>query len=155
MTDQIPTVVDRFWAKVNKNGPLPEYAPDLGNCWLWTAYHRSDGYGQFRESPRTVRVHRWAYEQEYGPIPDGLQLDHLCRVHSCVKPSHLEAVTAAENSQRGETGLHQRIKIYCPQGHPYDEENTYVSQGRRECRTCNRESTRVSYAKHGRRKQSA
>lgn len=96
---------DRFWEKVNKDGPIPSYAPSLGNCWLWTAA-LNIGYGVFGLGSKNgktlgnVLAHRWAYEEANGPIGDGLYLDHLCRVPACVRPSHLEAVPPRENTRR-------------------------------------------------------
>lgn len=90
----------RFWKHVDKDGPLPIIRPALGPCWLWTAAN-TKGYGAFnRGNGITVPAHHWAYEQLIGPIPQGLELDHLCEVHSCVRPSHLEPVTRRENNLR-------------------------------------------------------
>jgi HNH endonuclease len=93
---------ERFWAKINKGGPIPEHRSDLGPCWLWTAA-TNYGYGVFRIDRRSIYAHRYAYELLVGPIPDGLQLDHLCRVPPCVNPTHLEPVTHRENILRGTT----------------------------------------------------
>jgi len=98
-----PTTDERFWAKVNLNGPVPTVRPDLGPCWLWEAACRIEdgGYGAFWDGKKTVRAHRWAYEQIIGPFPEGLQPDHLCRVSACINPFHLEPVTSGENTRRG------------------------------------------------------
>jgi hypothetical protein len=73
-----------------------------GFCWLWRGALDGQGYGQLKAPGNTtVRAHRWVYEQLVGPIPDGLQLDHLCRVIICVNPDHLDPVTQAENVRRG------------------------------------------------------
>ncbi len=80
----------RFWAKVEKTD----------TCWLWTGSLNSAGYGGFSTGPTRDLAHRWAYAHEVGPIPEGLDLDHLCRVKRCVNPAHLEAVTRAENLRR-------------------------------------------------------
>jgi hypothetical protein len=138
---QRPTPVDRFWAKVNKDGPdgfHSQTGENLGPCWLWTASTYVAGYGQFRVAGRTVGAFRFAYELLVGPIPAGLQPDHLCRVRLCVRPDHLELVTSAENTRRGDSGAHHAAKTHCPQGHPYDDENTYVYDDRRYCRPCHR-----------------
>lgn len=70
-------------------------------CWLWNRKVRSDGYGVKSVDHRgEVRAHRWVYERQVGPIPDGLELDHLCGTRSCVNPAHLEPVTHTENMRR-------------------------------------------------------
>ncbi|KKK62121.1 hypothetical protein LCGC14_3007490 [marine sediment metagenome] len=141
------SIPERFWSKVNKQGPIPEYAPHLGSCWLWTAGCNDSGYGLFWEDGKPVRAHRWAYEQEHDLIPEGKQLDHLCRTRHCIRASHLEPVTCRENLMRGDTLAAREAKLmYCPQGHSYDEENTYVyPQGRRECRECRRQRRKASH----------
>ncbi len=85
-------------------------------------------------------AHRVAYELSVADIPDGLELDHLCRVRHCVNPSHLEPVTPHENWARGQAiSILNAQKTHCPQGHAYDEANTYISgRGIRGCRACNR-----------------
>lgn len=125
---------DRFWLKVNK---------DAGDCWLWTALKNGSGYGIITINKKVRLAHRFAYELLVGPIPDGLQLDHLCRVRHCVNPAHLEPVTCRENLHRGDTwAARNAAKTHCPQGHPYDEKNTLVSGGLRSCRTCARDRAR-------------
>ena len=99
-----PPLAARFWTLVDLDGPIPAYAPDLGACWLWTGALSDRGYGAFRiggRSGKTVRAHRWAFEDANGPIPEGLEPDHLCRVRACVRPDHQEAVTHRENLRRG------------------------------------------------------
>lgn len=122
---------DRWEAKVQKSD----------ECWLWTGWVTPNGYGQIREGSRNARVlyaHRVAYELFMGPVPEGLQLDHLCRVRHCVNPFHLEAVTTRENTLRGTGPAAKCARVtHCPQGHPYDEENTHVDRrGKRVCRAC-------------------
>ncbi len=138
------TTVDRFWANI-------QVEPNTG-CWLWSGWVTDKGYARFRDCGQKVRVHRWAYEHFRGPIPDGLVIDHLCNTPSCVNPAHLEPKTSRENILRGHgaTAVHAR-KTHCPQGHPYDEENTYrPPNGQRKCRGCRRANTisrRVSAVK--------
>jgi hypothetical protein len=92
---------DRFWEKVNKEGPIPDFAPHLGPCWIWTAA-LNVGYGAFGAGQgRAVGAHVWAFEEANGPVTKGLHLDHLCRVTACVRPSHLEPVPPRENMRRG------------------------------------------------------
>lgn len=70
-------------------------------CWIWQLKKSpATGYGTFRINGRDLLAHRWSYEQHRGPIPDGLQIDHLCRVRECINPDHLEPVTPKENTRR-------------------------------------------------------
>ncbi|MDN4173927.1 HNH endonuclease signature motif containing protein [Nocardioides sp. SOB77] len=95
----------RFWSYVDKDGPLPSRAEQLGQCWLWTGARVPKGYGTARVQGRTVGAHQWAYSIFVGPVPSGLELDHLCRNTACVRPSHLEAVTTGENVRRRNLAL--------------------------------------------------
>lgn len=129
------TAEERFWVKVEKQE---------NGCWLWTAAHVQEPkpYGQFWYEGRKVLAHRFSYELLVGPIPEGLEIDHLCRVHRCVNPAHLEPVTRSVNILRGRNPCRERT--HCPHGHPYDETNTrwaVLTTGKRnrKCRTCNRE----------------
>lgn len=136
-----PTPHDRFWEKVNRDGPVPDHAPDLGACWLWMGAKAGKGYGVFRISKprRMVYAHRFAYELLVGPIPVGLTLDHLCRNEACVNPRHVEPVTSRENTLRGDSLSARRARqTRCKNGHLLDEANTYAWRGRRRCRTCRR-----------------
>lgn len=134
------TTEERFWSKVDKNGPIPSNRPELGNCWIWTgAFTRA--YGAFRdEQSRMVKAHVWAF----GGKPGGFVLDHLCRTPACVRKTHLELVTPAENTLRGvSVSAVNAAKTHCPKGHPYDLLNTrqYASATKRTrvCRICERE----------------
>ena len=147
-----PRLPARFWAKV-RIGSTPAHRSDLGPCWEWTA-SRIKGYGQFaRTLPRVA--HRRAYECLVGPVPESLELDHLCRVRHCVNPDHLEPVTGSENALRGLRPIQLRSKRYCPQGHPYSGSNLYVRpSGVRECRRCMRAHQQKHYRLHGRTQKS-
>lgn len=130
-----PTPEDRFWSYVDKNGP--------GGCWLWTGYVDTKGYGRFHVRPvGVIGAHRFAYELLVGPIPAGLDLDHVyawgCRHRNCVNPEHLEPVTPEENTLRSTNPAATNArKTHCPQGHPYDAVNTYTaSDGKRSCKAC-------------------
>jgi hypothetical protein len=111
-------------------------------CWEWIGARDSRGYGNVRAAGRVRKAHRVVYEALHGPIPPGVECDHLCRAQWCVNPEHLELVTHAENVRRGAArwvpGARQRAKRRCPRGHAYTKANTYVqpSTGGRACRTC-------------------
>lgn len=124
-THNTASTTARFWSKVS-GGSVDE-------CWPWTAA-KSNGYGAFYISRGLLMAaHRWAYLTLRGQI-GSLALDHLCRNRACVNPWHLEPVTDKVNAQRGEWGM----RAHCPQGHPYDEQNTARRPQRdgRECITC-------------------
>lgn len=78
-----------FWQKVNQSG----------DCWEWTASKNRFGYGQVSNGKKLAKAHRVAYEFDNGPIPAGLDIDHICRNRGCVKPAHLRAVTAKQNGE--------------------------------------------------------
>ena len=124
---------------------IPE--PNSG-CWLWTGFLHKSGYGRIAVSHSISRfAHRVSYETFKCEIPDGLELDHLCRVRCCINPDHLEPVTHQINALRGETGevmaALNRDKTHCPQGHEYTPENTYIPRrGGRNCRRCKLEAQR-------------
>ncbi|MGI9402887.1 MAG: HNH endonuclease signature motif containing protein [Hyphomicrobium sp.] len=119
--------------------------PNSG-CWLWTGACNRDGYAQFALNGARNGGHRFSYELFVGPIPEGLQIDHLCRVRCCVNPAHLEPVTQRENARRGNVGQNNKSKTHCPKGHPYTPDNTYVTPvGRRDCMECRREARRRHY----------
>jgi hypothetical protein len=118
------TTAHRFWRHVT-------VTPD---CWQWDGGIGSSGYGTFHvDTKHTTMAHRMAYILSRGPIPDGLNIDHLCKNILCVNPWHLEPVTQKENLRRGLNG----DKTHCLRGHPFDTANTYVSKkGHRTCRAC-------------------
>ena len=131
--------IDRFMEKVRL---------DESGCGLWTSVTTWANYGRFKVNGRFVQAHRWAYEYFKGPIPPGLQLDHLCRNRNCVNPAHLEPVTNRENLLRGDTlSARNTAKTHCPQGHPYAGDNLYIDPfGKRQCRTCVAYRNRLYYA---------
>jgi hypothetical protein len=136
-------VLDRFWAKVDKDGPVPRHRIELGQCWVWTAA-TAKGYGRFAiRHGFVVQAHRFSFEIE-APIPDGLELDHLCRNRACVRRGHLEPVTTRTNLLRGE-GMSARnaVKATCPNGHAYDA--VHRTRGNRICLTCRRAQQRARY----------
>jgi hypothetical protein len=119
---------------------VPAHRPDLGPCYLWTRGCFDGGYGAFWIDGQNHPAHIVAYELVHGPVPEGKQLDHLCRVHNCVRESHVEPVDCRTNLLRGETlAAENTQKTSCKHGHEFTPENTYYAKnGSRVCRTCNR-----------------
>lgn len=121
----------RFWKQVEKSN----------TCWLWIGTRSSNGYGRFSPgkgldtSPRIYAAHRWSYEIHVAPIPEGLTIDHLCRVRNCVNPDHLEVVSMTENRRRGLMGV---LGTVCRRGHEWTDDNSYINPttGYRYCRAC-------------------
>lgn len=111
--------------------------PNTG-CWLWLKYVNEGGYGQSYLNGRLVYAHRMAWEIYRGPIPVGMQIDHVCRVRSCVNPEHLRVVTQRTNLVENSTGLAARniAKTHCLRGHPLSGENLLARRVGRGCRTC-------------------
>lgn len=146
---------ERFWSKVDKNGPVPEHRPDLGPCWLWTASIDHAGYGRFSLGVKNDEyAHRVGYWLETGGAAD--ELDHLCRVRRCCRPLHLEEVTHRVNvlrgngwagrAHRGELTNAMRVRRApghteaCKRGHPRTGKNVHVDKsGGWKCRPCERE----------------
>lgn len=135
----------RFWALVDRD--------HVGTgCWMWTGSSNGVGYGQFyagaalRQDPSRY-AHRIAFALENGAIPEGLDLDHLCRNRSCVNPAHLEAVTRSVNVSRGSLNDAKKALTHCPRGHEYSGANVYcppsrahLANGGRECVACRRDA---------------
>lgn len=112
---------------------------DTNGCWIWQAsLKHGTGYAQITIARKVYGAHRVSYEAFVGPIPDGLHLDHLCRVRECVNPLHLEPVTPMVNNHR--SPITHGNETHCPQGHVYNDTNTYRASGRRYCKPC-----RVAY----------
>jgi len=125
------TFDERFWPQVAKTEV----------CWLWTGPVTQSGYGQMTHGGRTTGAHRASYLTFVGPIPDGYEIDHLCRVRNCVNPEHLEPVTHEENVRRAWAAV-----THCKRGHEFGGDNLLISSGRRRCRECAREQTAVRAA---------
>lgn len=125
------SIEERFWAKVDKNG--------IGGCWTWMACINQDGYGNWTIGKKTVRAHRMSWNLLRGDIPDGMFLDHVCRVRSCVNPDHLRVVTPKENAISNSLSRQaiNSTKTHCIRGHILAGENL-IDHGRgyRNCRTC-------------------
>ncbi len=147
MSRPMRSLSERFFSHVRKTD----------SCWIWTGYLR-DGYGNIgkyagRMKPMIpIPAHRAYYELHVGPIPEGLELDHLCRNRACVNPAHLEPVTRRENILRGVGITAQCIrKTHCKNGHLFDEKNTYwrkTKYPQRLCRECSNAWARKNNAKH-------
>jgi len=135
----IPKIV-RFWEKVDRRDAL--------GCWTWLGANNGNGWGRFHNGDgRMIPAHRFSYELLVGTVPDGYELDHLCRNRSCVNPLHLEPVTHRENMRRGEgVASTNAKKTHCIHGHPFTPDNTRINKatGHRVCRSCRREN----YFKH-------
>lgn len=130
----------RFWRFVNRD--------NASGCWLWTAAKTPDGYAHFLVKGRKgATAHRFAYELLVGPIPEGKQLDHLCRVRHCVNPAHLEPVTQTENIRRGAPAT----KTHCKRGHDLTDPANLKPNGRgaRQCRACSNLARMERYRRLG------
>ncbi len=128
------TPLKRFEAKY-----IPE--PNSG-CWLWLGTGNQHGYGRFVVNGQITLAHRFAYETLKGPLVDGLELDHLCRMRCCVNPDHLEQVTHAENVRRGAA-----VETHCKWGHEWTPENTWMNGAWRFCRQCNNDRQKATQAR--------
>lgn len=128
--------IERFEARIDHGD----------HCWNWTGHKLWNGYGQVRWNGKETMAHRVAYERTFGPIPDGLTIDHVCRNRACVRPDHLEAVTMKENILRGEglAAINAR-KTLCPFGHPLDGKK---KRNERYCKTCDRKRALDYYYRH-------
>jgi hypothetical protein len=134
------TIDERFWMQVERTE----------SCWNWIGGQNGNGYGKFQVGGRKVYVHRWAYERFVGPIPDGLQVDHLCRNRACCNPEHLEPVTRLVNQLRGETIVAANLaKTHCVAGHELSGDNIEPRlMPWRICRECRRQRDRSYYERN-------
>lgn len=113
-----------------------ERLEQVGDCWVYTGLKTYNGYGQINVGGFR-RAHRYAWSELRGPIPEGLDLDHLCKNRACCNPDHLEVVTTAVNNARA-NGFPGGVQTHCLRGHEFTPENTRIFQGERRCRACQR-----------------
>jgi hypothetical protein len=120
---------DETWQEVERR--LSERSVRSGACLLWTGVLTYSGYGQISIRDKKDNAHRAAYRVWVGPIPEGLEIDHLCNVRNCIEPTHLEAVTHAENIRR-----RYARQVECVNGHRLAETAYLSIRGSRVCRAC-------------------
>lgn len=134
------SAIDRFMSHVTIQA---------NGCWEWVAAIDARGYGRFWMGGKRTRAHRFSYEYYTGKVPDGKELDHLCRNHACVNPAHLEAVSHKVNVLRGEgvAALHAR-NMLCSEGHLLTPENVIIDGGGRRCKICREIWKRQYYLAH-------
>lgn len=122
------TYHERFWERV-------EYSPC--GCWLWKGQLNNKGYGQFWIGNKAYLSHRMSYAELAAPIPEGFELDHMCRVVRCLNPAHVVPVTHRENMRRSKAAT----KMACKRGHDWtNPHNVYIRKsGTRWCAACQRE----------------
>lgn len=131
---------------------LASYVVDSAGCHVWSGALDRNGYGRVDFKTVRYRAHRFFYERLVGPIPAGLQLDHLCRNRRCVNPDHLQPVTQAENVRRGTSPTAVNwAKTHCASGHEFTPGNTRVHpKWGRACRACNRAAVEKYQSRSGR-----
>lgn len=142
---------ERFWSNVDQRGGIQHADDPLskadGECWTWRGAESGSRYGWFRLAGKPFLPHRVAFVDAGGDLYDGAVVDHLCRNHRCVRPSHLEAISQAENVRRGRVLLRNRET--CRNGHPVTEANIIVRVMRGKnvdaCRICVKASKRRTY----------
>ena len=132
---------------------LAKLVPHENGCWHWVGFIDKSGYGRLGyKGRRSETLQRAVYQEFVGPIPDGHDIDHVCHTNDdtcpgglpcthrrCGNPAHLEALPRLAHSERT-AATRVRATTHCPHGHQYDEDNTWITGGRRFCKTCNRAS---------------
>lgn len=125
------SIDERFWSRLMESE---------SGCWEWQEYVDEKGYGRFWDGARTIRAHQYAFAALVGDVPDGLELDHLCKNRRCANPYHLDPVTHEVNMARSDNiMLAFSDQTHCLRGHEFTTDNTYVkADGGRQCRDCSR-----------------
>lgn len=151
MGTRIDCNVPRPHRRVDIRTRLEAKAIYCGDCIVWSGYISKDGYGKIGLGGKkngvspTGLVHRVAYELYKGPIPEGMEVDHLCKNRPCINPAHLEAVLKIENIRRAFANWVS--SPHCKNGHIRTEQNTYTKRGWSECLQCTWEKREVTYRK--------
>lgn len=132
---------ERFFAKVDRNGPIARNNPELGRCWIWTASTTDFGYGRFSTTSAEcgwMVAHRWSYLHWVGTVPDDKVLDHFaCDRPACCNPRHVRPASQRENVLRSDNAAAWHLaKTHCIYGHEFTPENTHWSKRGRDCRAC-------------------
>lgn len=130
---------------------ISRFDVDANGCWIWRLRPNSDGYGQIVRRKKHFYAHVFSYLFHVGPVPEGLELDHICSVRLCINPAHLEPVTHAENVDRGRSKTHMAERTHCVNGHELSGSNVHMQHWTRKdgtigmfrrCRKCAAEVSR-------------
>jgi hypothetical protein len=144
---RIASTSERFYKKVDKSGPIPEVRPELGPCWVWMAARCPGGYGMFFFQGKMSCAHIAGYILSGREIPEGKELDHLCRNRGCVNFNHLEPVSHKENNLRGVSPASLQSKqVLCKRGHLLDKSHKdRFGSIHRWCSICHNLVRRIKY----------
>ena len=125
---------------------------DVSDCWEWKLCVDKNGYGITHAgsstdgSLKTVKVHRFVYQQMVGPIPEGMDIDHLCVNRKCANPDHLRPLAKPDHGRLSPGGMINKRKTHCPSGHSYSEFGyTERNSGCRKCKVCSNARRKARY----------